>query len=51
MFSNLYCVLKVILPVRIRLKIVTFKLFKNNQVVLSTSYADLSAFLHLIQFG
>lgn len=45
------CVLKVFLPVRIRLKIVTFKPLKNNQLVLSTSYADLSAFLHFIQFG
>lgn len=44
-------VFKVFLPARIRLKIVTLKLLKNNQVVLSTSYADLSAFLHLIQFG
>lgn len=41
------CVLKVFLPVRIRLKIVTFKPLKNNQLVLSTSYADLSAFFAL----
>lgn len=45
------CVFKVFLPVRIRLKIVTFKPLKNDQVVLSTSYADLSAILHLIQSG
>lgn len=44
------CVFKVILPVRIRLKIVTFKLLKNDQVILSTFYADLSAFLHLCTF-
>lgn len=48
---QIYIVFLVILPVRIRLKIVTFKLLKNNRVVLSTCYADLSAFLHLIQFG
>lgn len=45
------CVLKVFLPVRIRLKIVRHDPLKNNQVVLSTSHADLSAFLQLIQFG
>lgn len=44
------CVFKVVLPVGIRLKIVTFKLLKNNQVVLSTTDADLSAFLHLCTF-
>lgn len=45
------CVFKIFFPVRIRLKIVAFKPLKNDQVVLSTSYADLSGFLQLIQFG
>jgi len=41
------CVLKVFLPVRIRLKAVRHDPLENDQMVLSASYADLSAFLHL----
>jgi len=42
--------LKVFLPVSVKLKIDAIKPLKNNRVVLSTSYGDLSAFLLLIQF-
>lgn len=45
------CVFKDFLPVRIRLETVRFKTLKNNQIGLSASYADLSVYLHLIQFG